>query len=74
MPRPEKIIVNTGLTLFILSALLEGLSRVGNRPDLHAIARWFVLGALCVVFIPLGVVVVVLAFQKLFAHKKGLHE
>jgi len=69
MPRPEKIIVNTGLLLFVLAAVLEGLGRLRDRPDLHDAARWAAVAAVFVVLIPIALVGVVLGFQALFGRK-----
>ncbi|HKB83086.1 MAG TPA: hypothetical protein VKD04_07760 [Burkholderiales bacterium] len=71
MLRPEKIVVNTGLLLFVLAAVFEGLSRLFNRPDLHDVARWAAVAALFVALVPIALAGVVLGFQKLFKCKKG---
>lgn len=65
MLHPEKILVRTGLSLFVLAAVLEGLSRLRHRPDLHAAALWVSIGALFVGLVPVAIVGVVLGFQAL---------
>jgi hypothetical protein len=71
MLRPEKIVVNTGLLLFALAGVLEGLSRLGHRPGLHNVARWLAVAALLVVLIPVALVAVILGCQALLARMKG---
>jgi putative copper export protein len=71
MARPEKIIVSTGLLLFVIAAVLEGLSRLRDRPDLHDGARWAAVAALFVVLIPIALVGVVLGVQAWFARKRS---
>jgi hypothetical protein len=69
--RPEKIVVNTGLLLFALAAVLEGLSRLGHRPGLHNVAWWLAVAGLLVVLIPVALVAVILSCQALLARTKG---
>jgi hypothetical protein len=70
MPRPEKIIVGIGGLLFVLAAVLEGLSRLSNQPAFHHVATWVLMGALFAVLTPIAVAVAVIAWQKLGARKK----
>jgi len=73
MVRPEKIVVNTGLSLFAFAAILEGLSRLGHRPGLHNAAWWLAVAAALVALIPVALVAVVVGFQALLARLKGRH-
>ncbi len=70
MPRPEKIIVGIAGPLFVVAAVLEGLSRLGDQPALHDAAVWAVMAALFVVLAPVAVAVAVVAFQSLVSRKK----
>jgi len=70
MPRPEKIIVGIAGLLFVLAAVLEGLSRLIDQPAFHHVAAWVLMAALFAVFTPIAVAVVVMAFQALVARKK----
>lgn len=71
MPRPEKIIVGIAGLLFVLAAVLEGFSRLGDRPAFHHIAAWVLMAALFAVLTPITVAAAVIAFQTLVARKKN---
>ena len=70
MPRPEKIIVGIAGFLFVLAAVLEGLSRLGDQPAFHDAAAWVLMAALFAVFMPIVVAAAVVAYQSLAARKK----
>ena len=70
MPRPEKIIVGIAGPLFILAAVLEGVSRFGDQPALHDAAAWVLMAAAFAVFTPIAVAAVVVACQTLLARRR----
>jgi hypothetical protein len=70
MPRPERIIVGIAGPLFVLAAVLEGLSRLGDRPALHDAAAWVLMAALFVVLTPIAVAAAIVACQSLLVRKK----
>jgi hypothetical protein len=70
MLRPEKIMVGIAGLLFILAAVLEGLSRLGDQPALHDVATWALMAALFAVLTPIAVATAVIAYQSLIARKK----
>lgn len=70
VPKPEKVIVGIAGLLFVLAAVLEGLSRLGNQPAFHHVAEWVLMGALFAVLTPIAVAAAVIAWQTLVARKK----
>ena len=70
MPRPERIIVGIAGVLFVLSAVLEGLSRFGDQPALHEVAVLVLMAALYSILTPIAVAAAVIAWQTLVARKK----
>jgi uncharacterized membrane protein len=70
MLRPEKIIVGIAGLLFVLAAVLEALSRLGDQPAFHDVAVWVLMAALFAVLTPIAVVAAVVAYQALIARKK----
>jgi len=71
MTRPEKFILRVAGPLFILAALLEGLSRHADQPALHVAAAWVLITALFVVLTPIAVATVLVAFQSLLARRRS---
>lgn len=70
MLRPERIIVGIAGLLFVLAAVLEGLSRLGDQPALHDVAAWVLMAALFAVLTPIAVATAVVAYQTLIARNK----
>lgn len=70
MLRPEKLIVRIAGFLFLLAAVLEGLSRLGDQPAFHDVAAWVLMAALFTVLTPIAVAAAVVACQTLIARKK----
>jgi hypothetical protein len=70
MPKPEKIIARIAGSLLVLSAILEGISRLGDQPAFHEPAVWVLMAFLCVVLTPVFFATVIVAFQALVARKK----
>ena len=71
MPRPEKIIAGSAGALFVLGAVLEGMSRLGGKPAFHDAAGWILMVAVFAVFTPVAVAAVVVACQSLIARGKN---
>jgi hypothetical protein len=70
MPRAEKIIVGIAGLLFVLAAVLEGLSRLGEQPAYHDVAAWVLMAALFAVLTPIALAAGVVACQTFVARKK----
>ena len=70
MPRPEKIIAGIAGPLFVVAAVLEAISRLGDRPAFHDVAAWAAIAALFVVLTPIALATAVVAWQTLVERMK----
>jgi hypothetical protein len=70
MPKPEKIIVGIAGPLFVLAAVFEALSRLGDQPAFHEVAVWVVMAALYSVLLPIAVAAVIIVWQTFRARTK----
>ena len=69
-PKPETIVVSVGTALLLTAVTLLTLATLGGHTELRRVAMWFFLGGVAVAFLPLLLLLSVLAYERVVGRKR----